>query len=185
MKKVLFSFLIILCTFSLIGCGKKEEEVKEKEQEPENPIGYVEKDTVENLVDQFNALVLDTSGLGPADKESLTTKGGLYWYSIDDNIYLVVNPLDALKDPKEDIVSSMRIYFTEKTKEDPQIPVFTRLLIMANNKDISREEADKLISESKDVANDNLTSNNGKGISVGYAETDDHYEYQIIRNYKE
>ena len=78
----------------------------------------------------------------------------------------------------------MRIYFTDKTLEDPQVPAYTRLLIMANNKEITNEEADKLVNEAKEKADSNLTSNNGKGISVGYAASTNHYEYQVIRNYK-
>lgn len=182
MKKIILSLLVILCTFSIIGCGKTS---KDKDQEPTSKIGYVEKQTVESLVDEFNTVIQDNSGLGLINKETLTVSEGRYWYTLDEGIYLVVIPLNEQKDAKEDIVASMRIYFTETAKEDPQVPAYTRLLVMANNKEITNDEADKLVSESLEKAKDNLTSNNGKGISVGYATSNDHYEYQVIRNYKE
>lgn len=184
MKKIILSLLAIICAFSIVGCDKKEE-VKEKNQEPTSKIGYVEKATVENLVDEYNNVIENDSGLGLIDKETVSIKDGRYWYTLDNDIYLVVIPVSEQKAAKEDIVTSMRIYFTDKTLEDPQVPAYTRLLIMANNKEITNEEADKLVNEAKEKADSNLTSNNGKGISVGYAASTNHYEYQVIRNYKE
>ncbi len=185
MKKILFSLLAIICAFSLVGCGSKEEK-KEETQEPEkqNTIGYVDEVTVDSLIDILNQVITDTSGLGPIDKETLKVNDGRYWYTIDSDIYLIVVPLNEQKDVKEDIVESVRLYFTDKTLEDPQIPAYTRLLIEANNKEITSEEAQTLIDEAKKVAEDKATSNNGKGISVGYAIASNHYEYQVIRNYK-
>ena len=62
--------------------------------------------------------------------------------------------------------------------------MYLKDLIKANNEELTEEEIEDLITSSKEFSEKSLTANNGKGISIGYLEMDDHYEYQIIRNYK-
>lgn len=183
MKKLLICLLVVICGLSLVGCGNKEEKKNDK-QNNESTIGYVEKETVNSLLSKFNNVIENHSRLGTVPENSGSVNNGNYWYPIEDGIYLVVKPADEQKSPEEDIVGSMRIYYEDSVKDEAQIPVYTKLLVIANNEEISEKDAEKLVNESKDLAKNNLTSNNGKGISVGYAEASDHYEYQVIRNYK-
>lgn len=41
-----------------------------------------------------------------------------------------------------------------------------------------------LLKEAKDKSNSGKTAYNGKGISVGYLDKDDYYQYQVLRFYK-
>ena len=45
-------------------------------------------------------------------------------------------------------------------------------------------EIDTLLEEAKDKSSSGKTAYNGKGISVGYLEKDDYYQYQVLRFYK-
>ena len=52
---------------------------------------------------------------------------------------------------------------------------------MDNN---SSEEINTLLEEAKQLATSGKTSNNGKGISIGYIDNADNIQYQVIRLYK-
>lgn len=68
------------------------------------------------------------------------------------------------------------LYFEkDKYNEDTALK-YLKILIKVNNK--------KIIKISKRKINTKKSANNGKGISVGLLETDDHYEYQVVRLYK-
>ncbi len=145
--------------------------------------GYVHKETMEILFRDFNLQIEENSGLGTIFNEEFTVKEGKYWYKITDGIYLIVNPIEN-HNSNQDIVSSMSIYCEKDYKDDPQVPAYARLLIVANNKEIKSEEAQTLMDEAVKLASQNLASNNGKGISVKYLEKDGKLEYQVIRLYK-
>ena len=49
---------------------------------------------------------------------------------------------------------------------------------------VSLTEIDTLLKEAKDKSSSGKTAYNGKGISVGYLEKDDYYQYQVLRFYK-
>lgn len=61
---------------------------------------------------------------------------------------------------------------------------FYKLLIKANNEEITDSEIDELLKEAKEKSFAKEIANNGKGISVGISNANDHYEYQVIRLYK-
>ena len=145
--------------------------------------GYVEKETMELLFRYFNEEIEENSGLGTLYDQQFTVKEGKYWYNITDGIYLVVNPIEN-HNSSQDTVASMSIYCEKDYKNDPQVPAYARLLIVANNKEIKYEEAQSLMDEAVKLASQNLASNNGKGISVKYLEKDESLEYQVIRIYK-
>ena len=159
-----------------------ENTTKNNQEEDYEKYGYVEEKTIDVLVREFNEEITNNSGLGLVESESLTIKDGNYWYEITDGIHLVVIPSEKQKDNSY-IVDSMMIYVEKDFKDDPQVPTYTRLLIMSNNNEITNDEAQVLIDEAKNLANKQLTSNNGKGISVAYLEKEDHYEYKITRIY--
>ena len=56
-------------------------------------------------------------------------------------------------------------------------------MIKANNQEITEAEINTLISEVKGKVNSGKTANNGKGISLSYTESDDVYQYQVLRLY--
>ena len=185
MKKTFLLILMFACCFMTFGCAIEEvkEEKQPEEKVEESNIGSVEEKTVATLLSQLNKMIIDNSGLGPVEGEA-TKKNGLYWYPITDGIQLVVLPLDEQKSEEEDIVRSMRIYVDKKYAEDPQVAAYAALLIRANNEEITMEEAQKLVEDAIQSSEKDVTSHNGKGISVGYLKADDHEEYQVIRNYQ-
>lgn len=57
-------------------------------------------------------------------------------------------------------------------------------LIKANYNKATDAEIETLLKEAKDKSNSGKTAYNGKGISVGYLDKDDYYQYQVLRFYK-
>ena len=54
----------------------------------------------------------------------------------------------------------------------------------ANNSNITDNEIDSLLQEAKVKSTSGETANNGKGISIGYIEKNDSYQFQVLRSYK-
>ena len=174
MKKFLVC-LLSLCCFLFAGCGKQEEQV-------EKNLGSVVKTTVEILVSFFNDEIHENSGLSPLTNDTPTMENENYRYELkEEGIYFTVTPIDKPSSKEKDFVKSMQICFSEA--DDPVAAAYAKLLVVANNNEITREEADNLVTEAKNLTNGE-SSNNGKGISVKYVKTEDHYEYQVIRNNK-
>lgn len=61
---------------------------------------------------------------------------------------------------------------------------YIKYLIKANNSEITDNEIETLLEDVKTKTNSGETTNNGKGISIGYTESDDTYQYQVLRLYK-
>ncbi len=198
MKKLWICLLLVVCCISMVGCDSKEKDSKTDEnqkqssqqedtnnqKEENDSLGYVEKETVSEMVTKLNTKIVNDSGLGPVSVESVTSEDTAYRYEITDGLSLVVVPEKMTGSKEEDIVLSMHISVEKEYQEDPQVLSYTNLLIMTNNSAISYEEAQDLIEKARTLASEQLSSNNGKGISVRYLETDDSIEYQVIRNYQ-
>ena len=181
MKKKVIFLLVVICILGLaVFYIKQRQNDKDQEQNNDN-LEYVEEETVEMMVSRFNTQIFDNSGLGPVSNYYLKIDDGKYWYELTDGIYLVVSPIGKQKSKEEDIVDFMKIYVEKEYKDDPQVLAYTRLLIMANNNDITYNEAQTLIDKALELSSKN---NSNKGILVSYLETDDYFEYKIIRNYK-
>ena len=175
--------VVIACIGAQIFLNKPLGDAQTDLQKDYEKYGYVNEETADTLIANFNKQIFDNSGLGPVSDDYVTMGSNSYWYEITEGIYLIVNT-DTNQSDKKDIVDSMLIYFEKDSKDDPQVNAYTKLLIMANNEEITNDEAQGLIDEALNLASQKLTSNNGKGISVGYLEEEDHYEYQVIRLYK-
>ncbi len=198
MKKIWICLLLVVFSMSVVGCDVKEQEssndnqieqsnkqedTNAQEEEKDN-LGYVEKETVDAMVTKFNTKIVNDSGLGPVSTDEVSLKDSTYRYEITDGLSLIVVPETMTDSASKDIVSSMAIYIEKDYQDDPQGLAYARLLIMTNNPQISYDEAQALIEEAQTLKSQQLTSNNGKGISVRYLEADTHLEYQIIRNYQ-
>lgn len=186
MKKTILTILMCgLILISLTGCGKEpSEDGKKDPQEIEEKYGTVEKETVDVLVAKFNTEVVDNNDLNPASIDYLTEDNNQYWYGLIEGIYLVIVPEKYTGDKATDIVDYMLIYVNKTTSYESNVIPYAKYLIKANNNEITDTEIDMLLKDAKDTASSGKTSNNGKGISVGYLEKDDSYQYQILRWYK-
>ena len=70
------------------------------------------------------------------------------------------------------------------SKYDDEALTYAKKLIKANYNKATDAEIETLLKEAKDKSNSGKTAYNGKGISVGYLDKDDYYQYQVLRFYK-
>ena len=78
----------------------------------------------------------------------------------------------------------MLLYVDKTSKYETDAISYTKHLIKANNSEITDSEIDTLLEDAKTKINSGKTANNGKGISIGYTEKDEAYQYQVLRLYK-
>lgn len=179
MKKILSYILLCgILVLNLTGCSKNKNDLQESQEK----YGAVEKENVEVLVAKFNTEVKDNSTLNPASPDYLTEDNGEYWYGLIDGIYLVVVPEKYIGD-KTEIVNYTLLYVNKSSKYVSDASSYIKYLIKANNQEITEAEISTLISEVKEKVNSGKTANNGKGISLSYTESDDVYQYQVLRLY--
>ena len=185
MKKFLLAILLCgIMALGFTGCGKSDlEQAKKDLEETQEKYGWVEKETVEVLVAKFNTEIADNSTLNPASTDYLTEDNNQYWYGLIEGVYLVVVPEKYTGD-KTEIVDYMLIYVDKNTNYDDEVLPYIKHLIKANNNQLTDTEIDTLIEEAKTKAPSGKTANNGKGISIGYLDKNDYYQYQVLRFYK-
>lgn len=188
MKKTIFA--ILMCSFVILGitgCGKsKVEDAKKDLEESYEKYGSVEKENIEVLVAKFNTQVMDndSSSLNPASADYLTEENNQYWYGLLDGVYLVVVPKTYTGDKNIDIVDYMLIYVNKTSKYGDAANTYAKYLIKANYNEATDTEIDALLEEAKANSTTGKTAYNGKGISVGYLDNNDYYQYQVLRFYK-
>lgn len=186
MKKTILAILMCgVMILGLTGCGKSDlEDAKKDLQESQEKYGSVEKETVDVLVSKFNTEVVDNSSLNKASTDYLTENDNQYWYGLIEGIYLVVVPEKYVGDKTTEIVDYMLLYVDKNSKYESIAIPYTKHLIKANNSQITDSEITTLLEEARTKSNSGKTANNGKGISIGYTEKDEAYQYQVLRLYK-
>lgn len=186
MKKTMLTILICgVMILGVTGCGKSDlEEAKKDLQETEEKYGWVEKENVDVLVAKFNTEVVDNSSLNPASTDYLTESDNQYWYGLIEGVYLVVVPEKYTGDKTTEIVNYMLLYVDKSSKYESDATQYIKYLIKVNNSEITDSEIDTLLEEAKTKSNSGNVANNGKGISIGYTEKDEAYQYQVLRLYK-
>lgn len=186
MKKTLFAiFLCGVIVLGLTGCGKSSvDDAKKDLQGSQEKYGSVEKETVDVLVAKFNTEVVDNSTLNPASIDYLTEYNNQYWYGLVDGVSLVVVPETYTGDKATDIVDYMLIYVDKTSKYDDDALTYAKHLIKANYNEATEDEINTLLKEAKTKSTTGKTAYNGKGVSVGYLDNNDYYQYQVLRFYK-
>ena len=186
MKKMLFTILLCgVMVLGLTGCGKSSvDDAKKDLQESQEKYGYVEKEAIDVLVAKFNTEVVDNSSLNPASTDYLTEDNNQYWYGLIEGVYLVVVPEKYTGDKAIDIVDYMLIYVEKNSKYSDDAVTYAKYLIKANYNEVTETETDTLLKEAITKAPTGKTAYNGKGISVGYLDSNDYYQYQVLRFYK-
>lgn len=184
-KKILTIFLCSVMLLGLSGCDTKKKAEKDLE-DTINKYGYVEKETVDALVAKFNTEVMDNSNgkMNVASEDYLTIDAGKYWYGLIEGIYLVVVPQEFNNDKTKEVVDNMTIYVDKSGKYEENAMTYVNYLIKANNSKFTNEEISNLIEDAKQKSVNNENANNGKGISIGYADNADNYQYIVKRLYK-
>lgn len=181
---ILVIVVIAICIVMVQSSKKDLEDAKKDLQETQEKYGWVEKETVDVLVAKFNTEVVDNSSLNPASTDYLTESNNQYWYGLIEGVYLVVVPEKYTGDKTTEIVNYMLLYVDKTSKYESDAITYIKHLIKANNNQITDSEVDTLLEEAKTKANSGKTANNGKGISIGYTENDETYQYQVLRLYK-
>ena len=186
MKKTLFAILLCgVMVLGLTGCGKSSlDDAKKDLQESQEKYGSVEKETVDVLVAKFNTEVVDNSTLNPASTDYLTEYNNQYWYGLFDGVSLVVVPKTYTGDKTTDIVDYMLIYVDKTSKYSDDALTYAKYLIKANYNEATEDEIVSLLENAKSESTTGKTAYNGKGISVGYLDKDNYYQYQVLRFYK-
>ena len=186
MKKTTLAILLCgIMVLSITGCGKSNvEDAKKDLEDSYEKYGFVEKETIDTLVAKFNTEVVDSSSLNPASTDYLTEDNNQYWYGLIDGIYLVVVPEKYTGDKTIDIVDYMLIYADKTSKYGDDAVTYTKHLIKANYNEATETEIVSLLKKAKSESTNGKTAYNGKGISVGYLDKDNYYQYQVLRFYK-
>ena len=186
MKKTILTILLCgVMVLGLTGCGKSSVENAKKDlQESQEKYGFVEKETTDVLVAKFNTEIVNNSSLNQASTDYLTENDGKYWYGLVEGVSLVVVPEKYTGDKKTDTVDYMLIYVDKSSKYESDAISYAKYLIKANYSEATEGEIDTLLEEAKTKSTNGKTAYNGKGISVGYLDKSDYYQYQVLRFYK-
>lgn len=156
---------------------KQKEELNKTAEE----YGYVEEETVANLVAKFNTEVMDNSKLNPASDDYLTYEDNTYWYGLEEDLYLAIEPVEYKDDKKKETSEYMLLFVRNSYKDEDKVLEYAKYLIKANNNELTDDEIKTLLDDAKELAESGVVAKNGKGITVGYAYVEDHYEIQVTR----
>ena len=186
MKKTILTILLCgVMILGLTGCGKNKVEEAEKDlQETYEKYGWVEEETVNTIVAKFNTEIMDNGLNTPASDDYMVTDNGYYWFGLTDSISYYLKPVEFTEDKEKDALDMSGLKFDKEGYDEEKSLKYVKYLIKANNDKITDSEIDSLLKEAKEKSSDKKTANNGKGISVGFVESDNQYEYQVIRLYK-
>lgn len=182
---IIFVIVFVAVCFAIVQFSKQDVENAQKDlQEAYEKYGTVEKEIVNILVAKLNTEIMDNSINTPASDELMVAQDGLYWYGLTDDVSIYVKPVEFSNDNKKDIGEISAIYMNKEKYNEETAIKYAKLLIKANNKELTENEIDTLIKDAKAFSKDEEFANNGKGISVAILESDTHYEYQVKRLYK-
>lgn len=187
-KKVIKLSLIVIILIAIAGFAyvlMQGTKIQKEMENIEKKYGSVEKETVDTVIEKFNEEMKNGKINTPAKDISIDKEEGLYWYVLTENISCYVRPVEFTEDYKKDNAELISIYFDkEGYKEDTAIN-YWKMLIKANNEELTDEEIDTFVENTKKDkdTSDDMTAN-GKGLYATIIETDNHYEYQVKRLYK-
>lgn len=185
-KSKIISIICIIVIILSIGTYFTVKYFLDKDvEELVNEYGTISKENVATLVSKFNTEVMNNGLEYPASDEYSYDENNIYWYGLYEDIYLYFEPLEYSGDKEKDIVDMTAINFPKDSENQDMALQFAKCLIKANNSELTETEIDELIEEAKRASKDKLVANNGKGITVAFAEGETTYEYQIVRLYEE
>lgn len=185
MKKILAVLLSAVLCAAFVGCGEKPQSADNLDSSSQVDYGTVDKETVEVSVAKFNTQVVDNSEtMNPAMEEYLTEHNGQYWYGLITGISLVVVPEEFTGDRKKDITECMFLRIESGGEYEKDAPTYFKRMVKSNNDALTDTEVDELIKEANDLAEQELSANNGKGLNVFVVNDDDAYVYYVERIYE-
>ena len=184
---IAFCIVILVIFLSCFGIkyslNKNLERQKQEEQDIINKYGVLEKESIENTIKKFNITIENMNNLIPLKDTYLTIDNSQYWYGLVDGLYCFVIPEKFTGNKNKDISKKINIYYEKETNNKEIAIQYLKLLIKSNNEEISEEELNKFITDAEKLAKENKLAYNGKGITLGIFESDQHIEYQVTRLY--
>lgn len=154
---------------------------------PAESYGYVEVEKVATLARKFNQVIIDQANweVLPVDEEAMLVHEGSYWYALDENLALVVVPVEFSGNAEEDVALVTLIYTDNDPAKSEKVLEYYRYLVQANDESLTMDEIAELMAEAEKLRERGEMANHGKGIFTAINESDDHIEYQVVRNYPE
>ena len=189
-KNIIIVCIVVIILFILGYFGIKYYKAKELEQKKQElqefveKYGTLEKETVETTIAKFNSQIKDNSNLNLAMDNYLTVDNEQYWYGLIEGIYCFVIPEKFSGEYKKDITKEINIYYDKENNYKEDVIKYVKFLIKANNNEINDNEVEELITNAQELIKENKAAINGKGISLGIFESEEHIEYQITRFYQ-
>ena len=185
--KVICLIVVVLAIVSYFGINyyldKDLEKTKNELQETIEKYGYVEKENVLTIISKFNTEIMDSGLDYPASDDYLTIENNEYWYGLYDDIHCFVIPEKFTGDKEKDIVAMIGIYYPKNSQNKDLALKYVKNLFKVNNDKLSYNEISSLVNKAEKSKNsENVQS--GKGIALALKETDEYYNYQVIRIYK-
>ncbi len=185
--KVICLIVVVLAIVSYFGINyyldKDLEKTKNELQETIEKYGYVEKENVLTIISKFNTEIMDSGLDYPASDDYLTIENNEYWYGLYDDIHCFVIPEKFTGDKEKDIVAMIGIYYPKNSQNKDLALKYVKNLVKVNNDKLSDNEISSLVNKAEKSKNsENVQS--GKGIALALKETDEYYNYQVIRIYK-
>lgn len=183
--RIIFVIVVVAVCLAIVCFSKKDlKDSKKGLQQTIEKYGYVEEEQVNITVSKFNTEIIDNGLEYPASEEYLIVENETYWYGLYDDISLYITAKDFTNDKTKDVTEMMGIYYDKNSENIEMAQEYVKHLIKANNDDLTDTEINYLIEEAQKLSESNKMANNGKGISVGLVEAEDHYEYRVKRLYK-
>lgn len=179
---VIFVIVVIAACITIVHFSKQDVEIAQNEYEQTvEKYGQVEEETVNTIIAKFNAEIMDSGLNTPAYDDYMVVENNTYWFALTENISYYLQPVEFSGDKENDILDMSALYLKKDGYNEETAIKYVKKLIKANNSDLKEDEIDNLIKEAKTLSTKKTMSNNGKGISVGFLEKDDHYQYQVKR----
>lgn len=171
---------ILLGVRAVIVANQEKSEVTE-----ETVVSTVERETVATIVAKFNAEILDVTQreLEPTNDEAMITYENNYWYPLTDAVSLVVVPEDFTGDSYRDIAKVALIYSNKDENNQHVAREYWQYLVRANNRELDDSSVTNLLADAERLKVDDSATDVVKGISAAVFEDDNHFEFQVLRNY--
>lgn len=190
-NKIIIIISLIVIFFSISGyfgikyyLKKDLEKAKSNLEETIEKYGYIEKENVLTLISKFNTEIMDNGLEFPASDDYLTIENNEYWYGLYDDIHCFIIPEKFTGNKEEDIVAMIGIYYPKNSPNKELAQKYVINLLKANNNKLTDKDIKDLINNSNNLSSKNKNAQSGKGIALALKETDDYYNYQVIRIYK-
>lgn len=180
MKKLISLISIFVLCLLVTGCGNE----KGMKEENVDPIGYVSKENVVEVVGKFNANVLENNKeLNVARDDGYVAENNAYYYYLEDDVTLFLNPVKFTGNKEKDIVETCGIYYDNGSLNEEKALEYIKNLIKANT--AKEFDVSAFMKEAKNKSIDKLNATNGSGILLAYITGDNRIQYEVFRNYKE